>query len=95
MDQATPGECDHFYLEAFDHLKTERQVGMGLGPIPWSAMLLYASIANLDGPNTRNFVIVIRAMDDAYMEWHDKQNEKSGKGQGDRYARGNKTTTPK
>jgi len=91
-EEASHNPCDNFYLEAFDNLKRERQVGMGLGPIPWSAMVLYAQTCNLDGPNTDDFVLVMKVMDDAYLEWHDKQAEQKDK---QRSPRGGRNTKPK
>jgi hypothetical protein len=65
-----------FYMKAFEDLKTERSIGMGMGLIPWRAMIQYAVHVGLDGANTDNFVIIIKAMDHAYLNWHQKESEK-------------------
>lgn len=63
-------------MKAFDDLKTERSIGMGLGAIPWSKIVQYGDRVGLDGPNTDNFVIIIKAMDTAYLTWHQKESDK-------------------
>lgn len=65
-----------FFLNAFADLSTERQMGMGLGPIPWSVTQLYAERKQLDPQMTEAFVTVIRTMDAAYLDWHAQEAEK-------------------
>lgn len=53
------------WLEAFWELGTERQIGMGLGPIPGSAIRAWCQ----DWPDARAFHMVIRRLDAAYLDW--------------------------
>ena len=66
---------DDFYMEAFWNLHTCRQLGMSMGWIPWIAMERYATVWGLDEDNTRAFIMVIRSMDGAYLEWEHEQSE--------------------
>ncbi len=65
-----------FYLKAFYDLSTCRSSGMGVGPIPWSAMIAYAEWYGLDRDVTEAFVDIIREMDSAYIE-HTVEEQKS------------------
>lgn len=62
-------DTDDWYLGAFWVLSTSRQVGFGLGPIPWNRIHQYATVKRLDEEATELFVEVILAMDKAYLEW--------------------------
>lgn len=72
--QLLPG--DHFYLKAFRDLHTCRSHGMSLGPIPWTAVLLYAEWIELDHDLVEPFVYIIRSMDVAYQDWINKEQER-------------------
>lgn len=56
-------------MRSFWRLHTERQVGMGPGPIPHSACEDYARRRGLCEELVDHFCDVIRAMDDAYLGW--------------------------
>lgn len=61
-------ECEFVY-RAFWELSTDRQVGMGLGGIPWSSINAYAErygIASID--DFDHFASLIRATDAAYLD---------------------------
>lgn len=65
-----------FVWEAFWHLHTERQLGMGgQGPIPRSAILLYAGSFGMGSDETRWFAGLIAAMDDAYFAHQRERRE--------------------
>lgn len=51
------------YFQAFFDLDTERSHGMGLTPIPWSAILRYARYQELDEEQTEDLLHYVRAMD--------------------------------
>ena len=72
-----PGEG--VYLRAFRELSTTRQFGMGIGPIPWDRILLYAQWQGLDPDLTEALTVIIRCMDDVYLEWHAKDQERKRK----------------
>lgn len=68
--------ADGFFLEAFHHLSTCREVGMGFGPIPWRDIILYADRKGLEPDVHELFVTVIRAMDDAWLNWQGEEQRK-------------------
>ncbi len=63
----TPG--DGFYVRSFWRLHTERQVGMGPGPIPHGKCEDYARRRGLCEELVDHFCDVMRAMDEAYLGW--------------------------
>lgn len=54
---------DRWIMHAYAELNTERDFGMGMGPIPVSAIRGYAREAGLDPSASRVFVACIRALD--------------------------------
>lgn len=73
--QLLPG--DEFYLKAFRDLHTCRQAGMELGPIPWDETVRYAQFYELEEDLIEPFLYIIRAMDVAYRDWMEKENERN------------------
>lgn len=63
------------YYEAFFDLDTERNHGMGLASIPWSAIVRYGEYYSLD---TDELIFFIKAMDNAHLERMARES-KSGK----------------
>jgi hypothetical protein len=60
-----------FHWAAFAALSTDRQVGMGIGPIPWTALDRYAERHGINDPDERErFERLIRAMDREFVKWH-------------------------
>lgn len=57
-----------FYIDAFWEVSTERQIGMGEGPIPRSAVTGFAVDAGIEGERRSRFRHLIRAMDATYMK---------------------------
>jgi hypothetical protein len=55
--------------EAFRDLSTDREIGMGRGPIPWSAIHLYGERYGLVKDDFDRLVRIIRAMDGAYLSY--------------------------
>lgn len=68
LDQPVIPEGAEFFYNAFWDLSTERQIGMGLGPIPTSRIDERAREAGLDYDTALMFRQVIRAMDTAYLK---------------------------
>lgn len=66
-------EAFEFYVDAFWELSTERQFGMGIGPIPITAMQAYARHYEMDDEEEFDFVYFIKAMDATYIK---EQTEK-------------------
>lgn len=57
-----------FEWEAFYSLSNDRQIGMGIGPIPWSAIDRYARRFGIDGADEFDaFAFLIRSMDGAFL----------------------------
>ncbi len=53
---------------------------MGVGPIPWNAIVQYAGWYGLDRDVTEAFVDIVREMDSAYIEHTvEEQNRKKAK----------------
>lgn len=65
-------------MKAFYDLSTCRSAGMGIGPIPWNAIIQYAGWYGLDRDVTEAFVDIIREMDSAYIE-HTVEEQKRKK----------------
>ncbi len=63
------------YYEAFFELDSERNHGMGLASIPWSAIVRYGEYYDLD---TDELLYFIRPMDNAHLERLARES-KSGK----------------
>ena len=80
IDEPDIEVSDHFYLQAFRDLHTCRQNGMGMGPIPWKDIILYADRYGLDEDLVEPFIHIIRCMDCAYIEWADKEMESKKNG---------------
>lgn len=74
-----------FYLDAFEELSTARQVGMTVGPIPFTAIVEYLRIYELS--DFDDFAYIIRRLDSVFLELNsaatetaapDKASKKSG-----------------
>ena len=66
-----------FYFEAFEELSTTRQIGMAVGPIPFTAIVDYFNIYQLS--DFDEFSYVMRRMDKIYLE---NNNSELSKGKG-------------
>lgn len=64
-----------FYLNAFNRLTTDRQIGQGVGPIPHSKIEEYGEKRGLDSAMMLTFETVIRAMDRRYLKWVEREAE--------------------
>jgi len=62
------------YWKAFQDLSTDRDIGMGIGPIPWSAIHAWGSRNRIYGDDFERLLMMIRGLDSVYM---DKQAKKS------------------
>lgn len=63
------------YYEAFLALHTDRG-GMGDGPIRWTAMNQYAQAYRLDDEQRDTLFYLVRALDDAWMNWHAEKRKR-------------------
>lgn len=86
---------DHFYVTAFSDLNSCRQMGFGVGEIPWRDIMAYAAHSNLDDIMTDVFKIVIRQMDRTYMKWQDEERDKQRRSKERMTKNSSKRTMPK
>ena len=63
------------YWDAFLDLSTCRPTGMGMGPIPWSAIRDYAVTFDFDEDQHEDLYHFIRVMDNAFIEHHRNKKE--------------------
>jgi hypothetical protein len=66
-------ECLLFFWQSFLDLSTERSIGMGPGPIPWSRIVNYANYYDID--DAESFIQIITEVDKAYLEAESKGNK--------------------
>jgi hypothetical protein len=64
------------FFTGFNDLTTCRALGFGVGPIPWRDMDWYADRLGLDGMDRSEFLYLIRAMDNAYLEHTQEEQAK-------------------
>lgn len=62
------------YYEAFTELSTCRDHGMGVGPIPWTAVDRYAERNGFEGDGFDYLLRMVRALDDAFLA-HTRRKE--------------------
>ena len=68
------------YWKAFQDLSSDRDIGMGVGPIPWSSLNAWAARNSIRGDDFERFVMVLRGLDNIYMEKQGKKTKgKMGK----------------
>jgi hypothetical protein len=65
-------EWYQFYWSAFNELSSERQISMGVGPIPRSAIRDYAVEYELSGDMSDKFMRIIHGLDVEYVEMANK-----------------------
>ena len=63
------------YYSAFFDLTTCRPSGMGICPIPWTAIREYALTFEFDSEQEEALYCYIRAMDSVFMKYHDDKAE--------------------
>ncbi len=64
-------------MKSFNDLGTERNIGMSLGPIPWSKIVMYADEYGLDPDVKESFVDIIRTMDVAFMDYNTTEQKRT------------------
>jgi hypothetical protein len=65
---------------AFWELSTDRQVGFGEGPIPWSSVARFADREGSCGIGFADFLHIIRALDRAYLQHRAEERDKAQNG---------------
>lgn len=66
-----------FYFRAFLDLNTCRDMGMGRGPLPWTALVQYAGEMGLTGEDKEDFLYLLQKVDNDYLEWARDQDKKN------------------
>lgn len=69
----------HIYYRAFWECSTDRTVGMAEGPIPWTAINQWAIRYGFHHDEFDRLVLLLKAMDSAYIEERAKQHAKQTK----------------
>lgn len=67
-----------FYLNAFRELRYDRQIGMAVGPIPWSSIDRYAARHGIHGDDFDVLLSHIRAMENAAFAFDERRNKGKG-----------------
>lgn len=67
-----------FYVEAFRELSTCRQSGFGSSPIPFTAIVEYSKIYEVD--DFHEFLDIIRKMDAEYLKLDAQSQKKQSNG---------------
>jgi hypothetical protein len=75
--QLMPGE--DFFFQAFWDLNSDRNVGMSLGPIPWSSIQTYGLSKGLECDMIELLHVVIRSMDELFLRYMNEEQEKRSK----------------
>ena len=70
------------YNRAFWELSSERQIGMGAGPIPYSAIVFYARNYGMSSGQEYDLIYLVRRMDCRYLELQEKRSALERKSKG-------------
>ena len=65
-----------FFYGAFTDLNSCRPSAWGMAPILWSAMKEYAVAHELGDEEVEDLFFFVSSLDQAFREYHDKQNKK-------------------
>lgn len=57
----------HFYLDAWNDLASERQFGMGVGPIPFFQIVKYCKYYHLCEEMSYSLIKIVQAIDGWYL----------------------------
>lgn len=64
-----------FYLDAFREVSSCRPAGMALSPIPFTAIVEYSRLYEIDEPE--EFAYIMRRMDNAILDLNAREGESS------------------
>lgn len=68
-----------YYLDIYLDLCSDKSVGFGEGPIPWSAMDRYARRYNIEDEEFDRLVYIIKYVDSELMQYRQKKNKREMK----------------
>jgi hypothetical protein len=75
--QSRPPEAGmQLYLLGFAELTTCRQIGMGVGPIPWTAIQKYIEVSEFDDEEAYEFHEIIRHMDYIWLKLNRERQDR-------------------
>lgn len=63
------------YLEAFWDLHTCRQIGMSLGPIPWTSVNIWATMNLTSEDSIKDLHYFVRKLDSEFLRWSQSNKE--------------------
>jgi len=69
----------NLYFDAFWELCPDRQLGMSVGPIPYTSIRQYCIDWNLNEELTFNMKKLVRKLDLVYLEWQEKKAKATAK----------------
>ena len=64
-----------FYWKAYRDLTSDRDIGMGVGPIPWQAMNNWGIRNHVYGDDFERLVITLQGLDKVFMDRQGKKNK--------------------
>jgi hypothetical protein len=67
------------YFQAWIDLDSCRSIGLGVGPIPWTAIEAYSISMDLDSDKRARMHRLVRALDRVYLDHNRKQGKKDVK----------------
>lgn len=65
------------YIESFWELSSERSFGFGVGPIPFSSIMKYCEIFEIE--NVDDFLFYIRQLDQVFISFKNKDKKETKK----------------
>ena len=65
------------YFNGYVELTSCRSIGMGVGPIPVTDIVLYCNEKGLEGEQREDFLWIVQHLDQKYLDWSSKRG-KSG-----------------
>lgn len=74
--ELTPG-LELFY-NGFIECGTCRQIGMAVGPIPYTDLVAYCAGHEIEGEQREDFLWLAQRLDQKYMDWSLKRGKPSG-----------------
>lgn len=66
------------FLRAFDELNSEREIGMGFGPIPWRAADRWARRWGIEGATFEDLWFFVRELDSEWLTIKRDEKPKTG-----------------
>lgn len=82
------------YFSAFLDLNTERDIGMGEGPIPWGSINRWAGAMELSEEQTMDLHHHVVHLDTAYRKYHTKKGKKAQEQEGLKSGKSQAVRTP-